>query len=69
MRKVSDTMGAVKCWPDLMPDFFFSLFFCLPDLELISQSLCKFLMMQVKKTSQHSFFLRAILEAAPGLEN
>lgn len=54
-------MVAVKFWLDVM-----ALFFCQPDLALISQSLCKFLMMQVKKKT---FFLRAILQASPNLEN
>lgn len=49
-RKVRDTMGNVKCWPYLMKGFFW-----LADLTLISQSLCKFLMMQ-GKTSQQVFF-------------
>lgn len=65
MKKVSDTMGGVKTWPDLLP---WLLFFCLPDLALISQSLYKFLMMQVKKILQQGF-LRAFLGATTGLEN
>lgn len=47
-RTVSDTMSAVKRWSDLETGFNFLHFLCLPDLALISQSLCKFLMMQVK---------------------
>lgn len=51
LRKVSDTVGNVKCWPYLMKGFF-----CLAGLTLISQSLCKFLMTQGEKPHNVIFF-------------